>query len=50
MDAGRFRTHVLRTYFTLRLSMGLTALVQSAVRSAGHDAMAPTTLPSMCRS
>ena len=35
MDAGRFRTHVLRTYFTLRLSMGLTALAFPILLSLG---------------
>lgn len=35
MDAGRFRTHVRQTYFTLRLSMGLSALAFPVVLSLG---------------
>ena len=35
MDAGRFRSHVSRTYFTLRLSMGVSALVFPVVLSLG---------------
>ena len=35
MDAGRFRAHVSRTYFTLRLSMGLSALAFPLLLSVG---------------
>ncbi len=35
MDAGRFRKHVSSTYFTLRLSMALSALVFPVVLSLG---------------
>ncbi len=35
MDAGRFRLHVRRTYFTLRLSMGLSALAFPVLLSLG---------------
>ena len=35
MDAGRFLTHIRRTYFTLRLSMGVSALAFPVVLSLG---------------
>ncbi len=35
MDADRFRAHVSRTYFTLRLSMGISALVFPVALSLG---------------
>lgn len=35
MDAGRFRAHVTHTYFTLRLSMGLSALAFPVLLSLG---------------
>ena len=35
MDAGRFRTHVSNTYFTLRLCMGMSALAFPVVLSLG---------------
>ena len=35
MDAGRFRSHVSSTYFTLRLSMGLSALAFPVLLSLG---------------
>lgn len=35
MDASRFRRHVSRTYFTLRLSMGVSALAFPVVLSIG---------------
>jgi len=35
MDAGRFRVHMRHTYFTLRLSMGVSALAFPVVLSLG---------------
>lgn len=35
MDAGRFREHILQTYFTLRASMGVTALAFPVVLALG---------------
>ncbi len=35
MDANRFRSHISRTYFTLRLSMGVSALAFPVVLSLG---------------